>query len=82
MASSVQTHLAVLASGLASLAGGYGGVALVFGVAAVRLRRAVGAEAIQEHGMALEDLCAALMRPRLTLVCPVRALLCLRTTVA
>jgi hypothetical protein len=46
MSSSAQTHLAVLAIGLASLAGGYGGVALVFGVAAVRLRRAVGAEAI------------------------------------
>jgi hypothetical protein len=64
-------------SGLAS---GLGCVALLVGVAALRLRRTVSAVPIQEHSMSLEDVCAALMLLGGTLVCPVRAMLCLRAT--
>lgn len=64
-----------------ALASGLGGVAFVFGMAALRPSRPVSAEAIQEHGMSLEDVCAAVMRQGYALVCPVRALLCLRIPV-
>jgi len=58
-----------------ALSNGLGGVALVFGVAALGLRRAVRAEAIQEHRMTLEDVCAAVMRPGCTLAPGVSVLL-------
>jgi hypothetical protein len=47
---------------------GLGCLALVLGEAALRLRRTVSAVAIQEHGMAIEGLCAAVMRPRATVL--------------
>jgi hypothetical protein len=83
MASPVKRHLAARRPALwgRALPGGLGCLALVFGVAALRLRRTVSAVAIQEHGVALEDVCAAVMRLGCTLVCPIRALRCLHATV-
>jgi hypothetical protein len=75
MASAVKRHHpARLGLTGRALPSGVGCAALVFGEAALRRGRTVSAEAIQEHRMPLEDLCAALMRPGSTLVCPVRAL--------
>jgi hypothetical protein len=73
MRSAAPRHLPVRPPGLAdqALSNGLGGVALVFGVAALGPRRAVRAEAIQEHCMTLEDLCIAVMRPGHALVRPV-----------
>jgi hypothetical protein len=82
MASPVKRHRAVRAPGSAgqALPSGIGCLALVFGQAALRLRRMVSAVAIQEHGMPLEGIRAAVMRPRYTLEPSLRASLCFRAT--
>jgi hypothetical protein len=49
-------------------------------MAALRPGRPVSAEAIKEHRMLLEDLCAAVMRLGCALVSPRRDMLCLRAT--
>jgi hypothetical protein len=80
MGSPVKRHLPVGPPGLGGRAeaGGDGGVALVFGEAALRPGRTVSAVAIQEHGMRLEDVCAVDMLLGGVLV---RLLLCLRAAV-
>jgi hypothetical protein len=75
------TNFRQLASPRRVLAACLAGLALIFGEAPLRVRRTASTEAIEEHGMLLVAVCAAVMHSGRTLVSAVRVLLYVRAAV-